>query len=88
MYDTLHALLYLGRVSREAIGYGKVRGDQDHSWSTFKKLDTAFRAKHPEHVTALNEFMAEEKRVWGSLNSESFKIHSLSKFVSENNIRS
>ena len=86
MYDTLHALLYLGRVSREAIGYGKTRGDQDHTWSTFKKLDTSFREKHPDQVPALNQFMGEEKRKWGSLFSESFKTHSLSKFVSENNI--
>lgn len=87
-YDTSHALLYLGKVSREAIGYGLTRGDQDHTWSSYKKLRAAFEAKHPEHVEPLKLFMVSEKREWPTEFTEIIKTYSLSKYVSENQIKS
>jgi hypothetical protein len=89
MYDTLHAQLYIGKLSRDAVGYSSTpKGkDPDHTWSSFKKMDSAFRAKHPDVAPALNAFMASEKAKWGELFSEQFKLNSLARFVSENNIR-
>jgi len=86
--DTLPALLYLGKLSRDAVNYSNTpKGkDPDHTWSSFKKMDAAFRAKHPERATELNYFMAAEKARWGELFVELFKVHSLAKFVAENKI--
>jgi hypothetical protein len=84
-YDTLPALLYLGKLSRDAVGYSQTpKGKEpDHTWSTFKKMDAAFRAKHPDLVSELNSFMAAEKAKWGELFTELFKQHSLSVFVAK-----
>jgi hypothetical protein len=87
--DTLPALLYLGKVSRDAVNYSNTpKGKElDHTWSSFKKMDLAFRAKHPELVTDLNMFMRDEKEKWGELFSEGFKVNALSKFVAEHLIK-
>lgn len=81
--DSLPGLLYLGRLSRESVNYSKTpRGKEpDHTWSSFKKMDAAFRAKHPERVLELNAFMKSEKEKWGELFTELFKINSLAMFV-------
>ena len=81
--DTLFANLYLGQVSREAVGYSQTpRGQEpDHTWSTFKKMDAAFRAKHPDLAPALNDFMRREKEKHGENFVEGFKLHSLALFV-------
>jgi hypothetical protein len=86
IHDTLFALLYLGKVSRDAVNYSDTpKGKEpDHSWYTFKKMDLAFRAKHPDLVTELNMFMGARKKYWGDLFSEQFKLHALSTFVSKN----
>lgn len=83
MTDTLHANLYLGQLSRDAVGYASTpKGkDPDHTWSSFKKMDAAFRAKHPEYVSELNAFIGAEKAKWGSNFGESLKLHSLAVFV-------
>lgn len=85
MTDTLLALLYLGKVSRDIVGYSKTpKGKEpDHTWSTFKKMDTAFRAVHPELVPALDEFMKSEKEKWSELFTELFKVNSLAIFVTK-----
>lgn len=81
--DTFHALLYLGKISRDAVNYSNTpRGKEpDHTWSSFKKMDAAFRAKHPGLAPELNLFMSNEKERWGELFTEPFKINSLSMFV-------
>lgn len=82
--DSLPGLLYLGEVSRQAIGYGKTRGDQDHTWSTFKNMRDRFLAKHPSMTDGLNEFMTIQSKMWGNLFNELFKLNSLALFVSIN----
>lgn len=83
-YDTLFAMLYLGKLSRDAVNYANTpKGkDPDHTWSSFKKTDLAFRAKHPEVLPQLNAFMGAEKAKWGELFTETFKMHALARFVS------
>lgn len=83
-YDTLLAMLYLGKVSRDAVNYSNTpKGkDPDHTWSSYKKMDLAFRAKHPDVLSDLNAFMGAEKAKWGELFTEAFKLHSLALFVS------
>lgn len=85
-FDTLQATLYLGETSRVAIGYGKVRGEQDHTWSEFVKMKAAFLKKHPDLRESLNLFMEDEKRKWRTLFNETFKLHSLALFVSKSNL--
>jgi hypothetical protein len=82
-YDTLFAMLYLGKLSRDAVDYSNTpKGKEpDHTWSKFKKLDAAFREKHPDLVSELNSFMGAEKTKWGEMFNETFKIHSLALFV-------
>jgi hypothetical protein len=84
--DTLQALLYLGKLSRDSVNYANTpKGkDPDHTWSGFKKMDLAFRAKHPDLAPELNLFMRDEKERWGELFTELFKVNSLAMFVTLN----
>ena len=84
-YDTLLAMLYLGKLSRDAVDYSNTpRGkDPDHTWSSFKKMDAALRAKHSDILPELNAFMGTEKAYWGELFTEAFKLHSLALFTSK-----
>lgn len=82
--DSLHALLYLGQISRDAIGYGKTRGEQDHTWSSYAKMRSAFLNKHPEYKQDLETYMNNEKRKWGTLFGDPFKLNSLAQFVNIN----
>jgi hypothetical protein len=86
--DTLFAMLYLGQISRDAVGYSQTpKGkDPDHTWSSFKKMDGAFRAKHSDLAPELNSFMAAEKAYWGTLFTEGFKLNGLAKFVKQKGI--
>lgn len=81
--DTLLANLFLGKLSRDAVGYSNtVKGqDPDHTWSSFKKTDAAFRATYPDLAPALNEFMRAAKEKQGDNFVEAMKLRALALFV-------
>lgn len=83
MEDTLLPTLYLGKLSRVRLNYGKTK-EPDHSWSEFVKMRDAFVQKHPELKSELKTFMDSEKKKWGSNFGEAFKKHSLALFVLRN----
>ena len=82
--DPSHALLFLGKLSRDQLNYTKQKDPTSCDWSSLKALEKAFLTKYPEQENAYRQFMTNESKKWQKLFTDTFKKHSLSLFVFEN----
>lgn len=82
--DSTHALLFLGKLSRDHLGYSLSRDQTSIKWSTLANLELAFFLKYPDHRKSYDEFMVTESIKWKGIFGQQFKIDSFSKFVFAN----
>lgn len=82
--DESHCLLFLGKLSRDKLGYMQSKQQALIPWSTLKNLELAFFEKYPNLKSDYDTFMISESKKWQKLFGLQFKIHSFSEFVFAN----
>ena len=79
--DESHAMLFLGRLSRDLLKYETLKDKTQCDWSTLKNLEKAFLTKYPDHAKPYAAFVIEKSKKWQKLFGELFKKHELSCYV-------
>jgi len=79
--DASHALLFLGKLSRDNLNYMQSKQQSSIDWSSLKNMETAFFKKYPDHRQSYDAFMISESKQWQKLFGSQFKLHSFSEFV-------
>jgi len=82
--DASHAMLFLGKLSRDRMEYTKSRDQASLNWFTMKNLETAFFAKYPNHRASYDEYMISESKHWQKLFGPQFKLQAFAEYVFAN----